>query len=120
MNAYCLAMFSDICTITTLDYSNLVNQSRNLKNATKEFFMLRVSFLRSNLSNFLTSRSLGQRVSMMVEHHESVLMRKSRVKLATSLKCTKTKSHCTRLQSRNIHFERAKINSRWLAELENG
>ena len=56
----------------------------------------------------------------MVEHHESVLMRKSRVKLATSLKCTKTKSHCTRLQSRNIHFERAKINSRWLAELENG
>ena len=57
---------------------------------------------------------------MMVEHHESVLMRKSRVKLATSLKCTKTKSHCTRLQSRNIHFERAKINSRWLAELENG
>ena len=53
---------------------------------------------------------------MMVEHHESVLMRKSRVKLATSLKCTQTK----RLQSRNIHFERAKIKSRWLAEHENG
>ena len=39
-------MFSEIRTITTLDDSNLVNQSRNLKNATKEFFMLQSIFFK--------------------------------------------------------------------------